>query len=563
TDKGQINIKPYAYVYTIILVQNTALGNGKSLQIYGDLDSQKVGYTYRNGDYKALIDHIVWHKNESDFKMVEVKIFNGNINSSDHLPITIKIDVDLGVKDESNQNLEKMIPEMEHYFTKEPNLKLINQFYKKLCGTLLRAARTAEKSTKNLFSAENTVENFERKQIEEDTKLFYESIKEKVYDYPVTEFEVKSAITSSQIKQLGMITFLLNCFANVLEHIILQNIDIRSKINTNQFGYKNRYSCKHAYFMVNETINYYNINKTNVYLVSLDAQKAFDKLWRTGLFFKLKETIHEMFWRVLFNYYSVSCIIVKYENQISEIIRITEGVKQGGVLSPHLFNFFIDELIQACTSLKIGCRIGSINTSIVGSCADIVLLSPTKYYLQILLNMCGEFGRLWRINFNPNKSVIIFQNWSKNDDSRDFYLSGIKVQKLKNYDKSQACIVKRNIRLSKFTKNTALLEALKVKSISRIYYKSKILFYHQIKKLNPMDELLSYLNIYYNKFRCPEGSFMKQIRDAGKIIDLDPFTEDGKVCIDELDQFYVSKTKTKMNSIEKLYIYVTCSVKIK
>ena len=56
-----------------------------------------------------------------------------------------------------------------------------------------------------------------------------------------------------------------------------------------------------------------------------------------------------------------------------------------------------------------------------------------------------------------------------------------------------------------------------------------------------MDELLSYLNIYYNKFKCPEGSFIKQIRDAGKIIDLDPFTEDGKVCIDALDQFYVSK----------------------
>ena len=273
-----------------------------------------------------------------------------------------------------------------------------------------------------------------------------------------------------------------------------------------------------------------------------------------------------MFWRVLFNYYSISCIIIKYENQISEIIRITEGVKQGGVLSPHLFNFFIDELIQACTSLKIGCRIGSINTSIVGYCDDIVLLSPTKYNLQILLNMCGEFGRLWRINFNPTKSVIIFQNWSKNDESRDFYLNGIKVQKvhslvylglpigdhvfkenywdekfkkvqkalyslngvgcrafglepkilarlysiycqpifnygielchikkskLKNYDKSQACIIKRNIGLSKFTKNTALLEALKVRSISKIYYKSKILFYHQKKSL------ISWTNYYH------------------------------------------------------------------
>ncbi|CAF0796204.1 unnamed protein product [Brachionus calyciflorus] len=32
-------------------------------------------------------------------------------------------------------------------------------------------------------------------------------------------------------------------------------------------------------------------------------------------------------------------------------------------------------------------------------------------------------------------------------------------------------------------------DILKSQSISRIYYKSKVLFYHKIKKLNPMDEL--------------------------------------------------------------------------
>jgi hypothetical protein len=80
-----------------------------------------------------------------------------------------------------------------------------------------------------------------------------------------------------------------------MEHIILQNVDIRSKIHENQFGYKNKYSCKHAYFIVNETIKYYNVNKSCVYMASLDAQKAFDKLWRIGLFYKLKKSIPSIF----------------------------------------------------------------------------------------------------------------------------------------------------------------------------------------------------------------------------------------------------------------------------
>ena len=241
------------------------------------------------------------------------------------------------------------------------------------------------------------------------------------------------------------------------------------------------------------------------------------------------------------------------------MIRINGGVKQEGVLSPHLFNFYIDELIKVCASLNIGCRIGDINTSIVGYCDDIVLLSPTLNNLQILLDKCGEFGRKWRINFNPDKSVVmcLASDLAKNKIMREFYLNGSKIQqtenmiylglpigghkfkenywdekikkvqkalyslngvgcrayglepkvlsklysiycqsifnyglemchikkgKLKEYDVLQSCLTKRNIGLSKFTRNTALLEALRVKQISKLYYKFKFLFYEQIKR---------------------------------------------------------------------------------
>jgi hypothetical protein len=126
-----------------------------------------------------------------------------------------------------------------------------------------------------------------------------------------------------------------SCFASVMEHIILQNIDIRSKIHKNQFGYKLKDSCKHAYFIVNETIHFYNINKSKVYMASLDAQKAFDKLWRAGLFFKLKDSIPEIFWRALYNYYDSSQVVVKIEQKKSNAFKITDGVKQGGVLSSY------------------------------------------------------------------------------------------------------------------------------------------------------------------------------------------------------------------------------------
>ena len=40
--------------------------------------------------------------------------------------------------------------------------------------------------------------------------------------------------------------------------------------------------------MANEGFQYYKFGGSNMHSVSLDAAKAFDKLWRVGLFYKLK-----------------------------------------------------------------------------------------------------------------------------------------------------------------------------------------------------------------------------------------------------------------------------------
>ncbi len=98
--------------------------------------------------------------------------------------------------------------------------------------------------------------------------------------------------------------------------------------------------------MVNETINYYTNGKSELKLVSLDATKAFDKLWRAGLFKKLYGKIDFHIWRAFVSYYEQSKIVVKMNNKTSEMYKTTEGVKQGGILSPYLFNYFINDLIE-------------------------------------------------------------------------------------------------------------------------------------------------------------------------------------------------------------------------
>jgi retron-type reverse transcriptase len=94
-------------------------------------------------------------------------------------------------------------------------------------------------------------------------------------------------------------------------------------------------------------VNKYKKAKSPLYIASLDAEKAYDSLWRMGLFHKLKEKMDENLWLILISYYEKSDGILEINNKImNQIISINSGVKQGGLLSPLLFNYFINKLLM-------------------------------------------------------------------------------------------------------------------------------------------------------------------------------------------------------------------------
>lgn len=55
-------------------------------------------------------------------------------------------------------------------------------------------------------------------------------------------------------------------------------------------------------------------------------------------------------------------------------------------------------------------------------------------HLQLILNKCAEYGTLWKINFNPKKSVVMCLNNYGLEDSvmRDFYLKHTRIETAKD-----------------------------------------------------------------------------------------------------------------------------------
>ncbi|CAL4123305.1 unnamed protein product, partial [Meganyctiphanes norvegica] len=108
-------------------------------------------------------------------------------------------------------------------------------------------------------------------------------------------------------------------------------------------------------FMALETIEYYKNNGSNVHTLLLDASKAFDRVNYIKLFNKLLDRgMCPLTVRLLLNMYTTQKLQVKWNSNISPKFDVTNGVRQGGVLSPLLFSVYIDELLEKLKRNGIG-----------------------------------------------------------------------------------------------------------------------------------------------------------------------------------------------------------------
>ena len=63
---------------------------------------------------------------------------------------------------------------------------------------------------------------------------------------------------------------------------------------------------------------------------------------------------------------------------------VESGVRQGGVLSPFLFKFFMDDIIRDISNLKVGCMLGITRINVLAYADDLVLIACSRFEMDIL-----------------------------------------------------------------------------------------------------------------------------------------------------------------------------------
>ena len=196
-----------------------------------------------------------------------------------------------------------------------------------------------------------------------------------------------------------------------------------------QFGFKTGSGTADALFTFKRTVDYFVERSSNVFTCFVDSSKAFDRVVHHGLYLKLmKRGIPLSFLLILMSWYDNLMCKVRWCNAFSSPYRILAGVKQGGIMSPPLYNVYVDDLILEIKKRGVGCTVGKLFAGILIHADDIALLSPSMAALQAMLDICTKYGLEWDICFNASKTKALVIGPGFKMEPFDLSLSSSKVE---------------------------------------------------------------------------------------------------------------------------------------
>ena len=192
-----------------------------------------------------------------------------------------------------------------------------------------------------------------------------------------------------------------------------------------------------AHLILHNLIESYCKNKKkHIFGCFVDFEKAFDTLPRHKLFKKMLDlNINGKFYDCLISLYKKNESCVKIGNTTSNSFLTNQGVKQGCILSPLLFNIFLSDLQQEIDKTenepvlisqyeKLGCILWA---------DDILLMSESETGLQEMLNSLKLFVDNNGMKVNHKKTKIMIFNKNGRHIRKYFTLGVEKIECTREY----------------------------------------------------------------------------------------------------------------------------------
>ena len=199
---------------------------------------------------------------------------------------------------------------------------------------------------------------------------------------------------------------LLSCTGKLLERIInkrlLWHLEVNSALAPTQTGYRQHRSTEDQLALLTQEIEDAFQEKKKVLAVFFDMSKAFDKVWKEGLLLKLLHAgVGGKMYKWLSNFLFNRTARVKIDGTTSNLVKLREGVPQGGVISPTLFLVYINDITTAVPK-HVSNTLHADDFAVW--CAE-EHTSTAAHRIQNTINQVCDWTENWALQLNTTKTV--------------------------------------------------------------------------------------------------------------------------------------------------------------
>ena len=239
---------------------------------------------------------------------------------------------------------------------------------------------------------------------------------------------------------------LLSCsakfFTAVLNERLRHFTDICELLEKNQAGFRLNHSTMDHIFVLKSLTDMIRNRKRKLFCAFIDYEKAFDKVWHTGLWIKLlKSGIGGKIFNVINNMYKGITSCVSVNGYTSSPFAIQRGVRQGENLSPILFALYINDLetylkANGCNPINLDFddRITNyIKLLLILYADDTVVFADNELSLQKALDGLENYCKLWKLNVNCSKTKILVFCGKKPNYKYPFKLNNQLLEHVSSY----------------------------------------------------------------------------------------------------------------------------------
>lgn len=208
---------------------------------------------------------------------------------------------------------------------------------------------------------------------------------------------------------IALVSCFSKIFTGVLNRRISDWVDINNVVSDAQFGFRKGRSTVDAIFVLNAIIQHVLSQNGRLACAFIDFKKAFDSIYRNGLWFKLhKNGVDGKMLRVIRDLYSKVKLRIKGCKSFSDYFECSIGLKQGEVLSPVLFSMFLEDLeLFMLDDINRGLSLDELSLILMLFADDMVIFGKNIEDLQHSLDLLKQYCDKWGLEVNTTKSKIV------------------------------------------------------------------------------------------------------------------------------------------------------------